>query len=148
MSGIFQAVRDRNVKKLKCLLKAENNPDELSGAFINAAELGYLDIVKCFVSGGVWDAWAVVPAASFGRTDVVRYLIRRGPCRLDAALIAAAAHGQEKTVRFLVGKGAGCLNEALTDAQRRGYAGIVKYLSAKGAHITKETEADPPLSFR
>lgn len=144
MSQIFQAVRNRDVEKLKSLLQEKNNQEELAGALINAAELGYLDIVKCFVAAGVWDEWAVVPASSFGRADVVRYLVRKGPCCLDAALIGAAAHGQEKTVRFLTGKGAGCLDEALTDAERRGYDGIVKYLSGKGARRTKETEADLP----
>ena len=133
MSLIFKAVKDNDLKALKQALKECRSNEDLSGALRNAAELGRLDLVKCFVAAGVCDDWAVVSAASFASLKVVRFLCHRCAGNLDAALIGAAAHGRSENVRFLLKAGAKSLNEALADAVLRGYDDTAKILLKHGA---------------
>lgn len=133
MCLVFEAVKNNDLKALKKALKHNNSDENLKGALRNAAELGFLPLVKCLAQAGVRDDWAVVSAASFASVKVVRYLCRRCGGNLNAALIGAAAHGRADNVRFLLAAGAETLDEALADAVLRGYDDIAELLLKRGA---------------
>lgn len=133
MSLLFEAVKNNDLKALKLALKEKNAPDDLKGALKNAAEQGYLALVKCLVYSGVRDDWAIVAAASFAKTALVRFLYKECKGNLNAALIGAAAHGRLENVRFLLTTEADSLNEALADAVLRNQYKIVRLLLKKGA---------------
>ena len=133
MSLLFEAVSNNDLKALKRALKEKNTSDELKGALKNAAEQGFLSLVKCLVHNGVRDDWAIVAAASFGSKTVVRFLYKECKGNLNAALIGAAAHGRLENVSFLLTTEADSLNEALADAVLRKQNKIVRLLLKKGA---------------
>lgn len=133
MSQIFEAIRNNDLKALRLALKQNPAAEDLKGALVNAAERGYLPLIKCLVQAGARDDWAIVSAASFSSVKAVRYLYRYCGGNLDAALIGAAAHGRSDNVRFLSALGPKTFDEALADAVLRGYDDIAKVLLKCGA---------------
>ena len=134
MSLLFEAVKNNDLKALKQALKEPCSADDLAGALRNASEKGQLKQVKCLLSAGARDEWAIAAAASFASPETVKLLYKRIGGDLNAALIGAAAHGQLETTRFLLTTSANSLNEALADAVLRKYHAIAKLLLEKGAN--------------
>jgi len=134
MPFLYEAVKNNDLKALKNVLKEPCSADELAGALRNASEKGQVKQVKCLLSAGARDDWAIVAAASFASIETVRLLYKRIGGNLNAALIGAAAHGRLETTRFLLTTPADSLNEALADAALRGYTEIVRLLLKKGAN--------------
>ncbi len=128
MSLLFEAIRNNDLTALRLALKRNTDAEDLKGALVNAAERGFLPLIKCLVQAGVRDDWAIVSAASFSSVKVVRYLYHYCGGNLDAALIGAAAHGRLDNVRFLSALEPKTLDEALADAVLRGYDDIAKVL--------------------
>lgn len=133
MSVLFEAVKNNDLSGLKEILKESWTSDDLAGALRNAAEKGQNGQVKCLLSAGARDDWAIAAAASFAPVKTVRLLYKRCGGDLNAALIGAAAHGRTETIRFLLTTPADTLNEALADAAMRGHKDIVVLLLEKGA---------------
>jgi len=134
MSLLFEAVKNNDLKTLKQALKESWPAEDLAGALRNASEKGRIKQVKCLLSAGAYDEWAIVAAASFASVETVKLLYKRIGGDLNAALIGAAAHGRLETIRFLLTTPADSLDEALADAVLRKYPEIVKLLLNKGAN--------------
>lgn len=132
MSRLYEAVRKNDVSLVREELPYASD-EEKKGVLVNAAELGYTEIVRSLLEAGVREDWAMAAAANFGRLDVLRLLSENGGGNRNAALIAAAAHGHAAAVRFLIGRGASTLDEALADAALRGYSAVVRELLSAGA---------------
>lgn len=133
MSLLFEAVKNNDLKALKQALKVPCSAEDLAGALRNASEKGQVKQVKCLLSAGACDEWAIAAAASFGSVETVKLLYKRIGGNLNAALIGAAAHGRLETTRFLLTTPADALDEALADATLRQYPEIVRLLLEKGA---------------
>ncbi|MGN0904712.1 MAG: ankyrin repeat domain-containing protein [Alphaproteobacteria bacterium] len=133
MSRLYEAVRKNDAAFVRRELPHASD-EEKRGVLVNAAELGYAEVVRSLLTAGVREPWAMAAAANFGRLDVLRLLSENGGGNRDAALIAAAAHGHAAAVRFLITQGASTLDEALADAALRGYRPVVKELLAAGAN--------------
>ncbi len=132
MSRLYEAVRENDAAFVRQELSSATD-EEKRGVLVNAAELGYAEVVRSLLEAGVREDWAMAAAANFGRLDILRLLSENGGGDLDAALIAAAAHGHAAAVHFLIDRGASALNEALADAAMRGYVPVVKELLSAGA---------------
>ncbi|MBO4519674.1 MAG: hypothetical protein J5787_00540 [Alphaproteobacteria bacterium] len=133
MSLLYEAVKNDDLRALKKALKEPCPADELAGALRNASEKGQIRQIKCLLSAGAHDDWAIAAAASFASVETVKLLYKRIGGDLNAALIGAAAHGRLETTRFLLTTPASTLNEALADAVLRKYHAIVGLLLEKGA---------------
>ena len=133
MSLLFEAVKNNDLKALKQALKEPCSADDLAGALRNASERGQAKQVKCLLSAGARDDWAIAAAASFASVETVKLLYKQVGGNLNAALIGAAAHGRLETTRFLLTTPANSLNEALADAVLRNYYAIAELLLEKGA---------------
>ncbi|KAF5353830.1 hypothetical protein D9758_010616 [Tetrapyrgos nigripes] len=129
-------------------------PQEPGYALHDAAEDGYLHIVKVLVQNGAdvnaeggFYGFALQAAAFWGHLDIVKYLVEKGTDvnakggEFGFALQAAAFRGHLDIVKYLVEKGAdvnakgGPYGFALQAAVEEGHLDIVKYLVEKGADV-------------
>ena len=119
-----------------------------AAAFIEAAKVGNLDVVRLFVESGMdvnavdWrDRTALPLAARYGHLSVVEFLVGAGASLTatdrhgSTALHAAAYEGHLSVVKFLVGSGADVNARALHSAASGGRLSVVEFLVGAGADV-------------
>lgn len=140
-----QAVSEGDIAEVRELLgKSRGKDEELRSALESAAWKGHLEIVKLFVSNGVYWRGGLLGAVKGGHLEVVRYFIelgdevnyQHGP---ETPLIAAVAYGHYEVVKLLVENHADVNarspvhGSVLQMALSRGNSEIISLLRAAGA---------------
>jgi ankyrin repeat protein len=121
------------------------NQNKLDLQLINAAKLGYFDIVKYLVDKGAnihaYDENSLILASDGGHLDVVKYLVDNGAdvnAGYGDALIYASRNGHLDVVKYLAEMGADIHAEhdsALSFASGEGHLDVVKFLVERGADV-------------
>jgi hypothetical protein len=135
-SALENAAERGDVQGVRALLDQGASQADIAEAFIHAAEVGNLEVLKLFLARGVNIDVKAHCAVFFGTAAGGETTARVAGL---SALNCAALHGQEQVVRFLLERGADIESQAedrstaVLAAASRGHTAIVGLLLQRGA---------------
>jgi hypothetical protein len=143
---LLGACRGGDLKVLERLVNQCTNIMYIEGAVCFASRYGWLEVIKCLVSGvgdnvSVNCNEAIYHAAGNGHLETVKYLVSQGDELKDFgkfALREAAKYGHLNVVKYLVSQGADPRvdDDALQMAAENDHLDVVEYLMENGADAT------------